>query len=37
MQGNSYSYGYVFHSRLSDARGDARPDFIYTLTVSGVN
>jgi len=27
----------TFYLRVSDARGDARPDFIYTLTVSGVN
>jgi hypothetical protein len=26
-----------FYVRVSDARGDARPDFIYTLRVSGVN
>jgi hypothetical protein len=27
----------AFFIRISDARGDARPDFIYTFTVSGVN
>ena len=27
----------TFFIRVSDARGDARPDFIYTFTVSGVN
>jgi hypothetical protein len=27
----------VFYLRISDARGDARPDFIYTLSVSGVD
>jgi hypothetical protein len=27
----------TFFIRVLDARGDARPDFIYTLTVSGVN
>jgi len=27
----------TFFIRISDARGDARPDFIYTLSVSGVN
>jgi Putative Ig domain len=27
----------TFYVRVSDARGDARPDFIYTLSVLGVN
>lgn len=27
----------TFYVRVSDARGDARPDFIYTFTVFGVN
>ena len=27
----------TFYIRVSDARGDARPDFIYTLSVYGVN
>jgi hypothetical protein len=27
----------TFYVRVSDARGDARPDFIYTLSVFGVN
>jgi len=27
----------TFYLRVSDGRGDARPDFIYTLGVSGVN
>jgi hypothetical protein len=27
----------TFYIRISDARGDARPDFIYTLDVFGVN
>jgi hypothetical protein len=27
----------TFYVRVSDARGDARPDFIYTLTVLGAN
>lgn len=27
----------TFFVRVSDARGDARPDFIYTFSVSGVN
>jgi Putative Ig domain len=27
----------TFYVRVSDARGDARPDFIYSLTVYGVN
>ncbi len=27
----------TFYVRVSDARGDARPDFIYTLNVFGVN
>ena len=27
----------TFYMRVSDARGDARPDFIYTFSVYGVN
>jgi hypothetical protein len=27
----------TFYVRVSDARGDARPDFIYTFSVNGVN
>lgn len=27
----------TFFTRVSDARGDARPDFIYTLGLSGLN
>lgn len=27
----------TFYLRVSDARGDARPDFIYTLNIFGVN
>lgn len=27
----------TFYVRVSDARGDARPDFIYTFVISGVN
>jgi hypothetical protein len=27
----------TFYVRVSDARGDARPDFIYTFNVFGVN
>jgi hypothetical protein len=45
IQGNYYSFqvpgtGTVpvtFFMRVSDARGDARPDFIYTFNVYGVN
>jgi putative Ig domain-containing protein len=45
LQGNYYSFQVpgtgtapvTFYIRVSDARGDARPDFIYTLGVYGVN
>jgi large repetitive protein len=45
IQGNYYNFQVpgtgtapvTFFMRVSDARGDARPDFIYTFTVSGVN
>jgi len=45
LQGNFYSFqvpgtgtaSVTFYIRVSDARGDARPDFIYTLGVFGVN
>jgi large repetitive protein len=45
IQGNYYSFQVpgtgtapvTFFIRVSDARGDARPDFIYTLNVFGVN
>jgi large repetitive protein len=45
LQGNYYSFQVpgsgtapvTFYLRLSDERGDARPDFIYTLSVYGVN
>lgn len=45
LQGNFYSFKVpgtgttplTFYIRVSDARGDARPDFVYTLSVFGVN
>jgi hypothetical protein len=45
LQGNYYSFQVpgsgstpvTFYVRVSDARGDARPDFIYTLSVYGVD
>ncbi len=45
LQGNFYSFRVpgsgttpvTFYVRVSDARGDARPDFIYTLSIYGVN
>jgi hypothetical protein len=45
LQGNYYSFQVpgtgtapvTFYIRVSDARGDARPDFIYTLNIYGVN
>jgi hypothetical protein len=45
LQGNYYSFQVpgtgtapvTFYIRVSDARGDARPDFIYTLNLYGVN
>ncbi len=45
LQGNYYAFQVpgvgttpvTFYMRVSDARGDARPDFIYTLSVIGVN
>ncbi|HLZ13785.1 MAG TPA: Ig domain-containing protein [Candidatus Acidoferrum sp.] len=45
LQGNFYSFQVpgsgttpvTFYVRVSDARGDARPDFIYTLSIYGVN
>jgi hypothetical protein len=45
LQGNFYSFQVpgtgttpvTFYVRVSDARGDARPDFIFTLGVFGVN
>jgi hypothetical protein len=45
MQGNNYNFQVpgtgtapvTFYIRISDQRGDARPDFIYTLSLYGVN
>jgi hypothetical protein len=45
MQGNGYSFQVpgtgtapvTFNIRISDGRGDARPDFIYTFSLFGVN
>ena len=45
LQSNYYSFQVpgtgttpvTFYVRVSDARGDARPDFVYTLSVFGVN
>jgi hypothetical protein len=45
LQGNFYSFQVpgagmtpvTFYVRLSDARGDARPDLIYTFSIFGVN